>query len=129
MLRRPNTAPPPEARAAAQTLVCLLFIACGFTSCKKSGQSVAPRFRKIDAMLGARLPRGSTRSRVIYFLSSRGYSMTDGPDQSTVIATVQLVDLDSLQPVVARVTFHFDSNDKLTFYQLQPGPEAPLRPQ
>ncbi|HYL62130.1 MAG TPA: hypothetical protein VE077_05860 [Candidatus Methylomirabilis sp.] len=128
MFLRRNPACLLHARTVKLTLVCLVFLACAFAGCKKHGRSVAPRFRKIDAMLSAKLPQGTSRARVVYFLSSRGYSMEDTPDKSSVIAIVQQVNTDTLQPVTARVTFHFDSNDRLTAYELQPGPEAPLRP-
>lgn len=79
-------------------------------------------------MLSAKLPKGTTRSRVIYFLSSRGYPLADGSEKDSIVSTVQQVDTQTLQPVVARVTFHFDSNDRLTSYDLQPAPEAPVHP-
>ena len=128
MLGYVSTARLAEARTAKRTLVWVLVAACTFIGCSKSGQSVDPRFRKIDTMLSAKLPKGTTRSRVVYFLNSRGYAMEDAADKSSVVATVQQVDTGTLQPVVARVAFHFDSNDKLTFYELRPGPEPPLRP-
>ena len=128
MLPPRNSSGPLATRTATLALVCFLLLSCAFIGCKKSGRSVDARFRKIDAMLSPKLPQGTTRSRVIYFLSSRGYPMEDALDKRSVIATIQQVDTDTLQPVVARVTFHFDANDKLTFYELQPSPSAPLRP-
>ena len=118
----------PNVRLAGLPLLFLLLVVCAFAGCKKGGRSVAPRFRQIDAMLSAKLPQGTTRSRVIYFLSSRGYPMADGPEKDSILSTIQQVDTQTLQPVVARVTFHFDSNDRLTSYDLQPAAEAPVHP-
>ena len=117
-----------EARTAPLALACLLLLAGSLAGCKQAGRSVEPRFRKIDSMLSAKLPQGTARGRVVYFLSSRGYAMEDAADNSSVVATVQLVDTDTLQPVAARVIFHFDANDKLASYELHPAPAAPLRP-
>jgi hypothetical protein len=118
----------PNTRLVHLPLFLLLLVVCALAGCKKGGRSVAPRFRQIDAMLSAKLPKGTTRSRVIYFLSSRGYPMADGSEKDSIVSTVQQVDTQTLQPVVARVTFHFDSNDRLTSCDVQPAPEAPVHP-
>jgi hypothetical protein len=83
---------------------------------------------KIDDLLDAQLPADTPRFRVEFFLSSRGFPIQDSPDKSAVIAVIRQVDTDTLQPVTARVTFHFDPNDKLTSYDLQAMPNAPLPP-
>jgi hypothetical protein len=79
-------------------------------------------------MLNTQVPQGTPRSRVEYFLNSRGYGLEDSPDKSSLVAVVRHIDTDTLQPATARVTFHFDSNDKLLSYELQAAPDAPLRP-
>ncbi|MGA2097866.1 MAG: hypothetical protein ABSH39_16325 [Candidatus Acidiferrum sp.] len=79
-------------------------------------------------MLNKQLPAGTTRSRLVYFLNSRGYRIVSAPDKTLVVAIVRQVDTDTLQPATARASFHFDSNDKLISYDLQPGPETPVQP-
>lgn len=128
MLLRCNSAWLRNARLVRLSLLFVLFVFFTLAGCNRGGRSVAPRFRQIDAMLSAKLPKGTTRSRVIYFLSSRGYPLADGSEKDSIVSTVQQVDTQTLQPVVARVTFHFDSNDRLTSYDLQPAPEAPVHP-
>jgi hypothetical protein len=79
-------------------------------------------------MLNTQLPPGTPKSRVEFFLSSRGYSIEHSSDKGSLVAMVRHVDTDTLQPATARVTFHFDPNEKLLSYELQSAPDAPLRP-
>src|SRR5580698_8821182 len=90
-----------------------LFLAFCVYGCKSNAHTSDSRLEKIDGMLNAHLPQGTPRSRLEFFLNSRGYKLEDSPDKSSVVAVVRLVDTDTLQPATARVTFHFDSNDKL----------------
>jgi hypothetical protein len=106
----------------------LLSLSFASTGCKSPGHTSDPNLRKIDELLDAQLPKGTPRSRVTFFLSSRGYTMEDSGDPHTVVAVVRHVDTDTLQPATARVTFHFDDNDKLLSYNLIPAPDAPFQP-
>jgi hypothetical protein len=101
------------------------FSSCG---CKSRAHTSDPRLQKIDEMLNAQLPQGTPRARVEYFLSSRGYNVEGSPDKNALIAVVRHIDTDTLLPATARVTFHFDERQKLTSYELQSAPDAPLRP-
>jgi hypothetical protein len=103
-------------------------IAVAGTGCKSNSHTSDPRLRKIDEMLGAQLPAGTSRQRVTFYLSSRGFEQQPSAESNTVVAVVHHVDTETLQPATARVTFHFDAQDKLTTYDLQPAPENPLRP-
>lgn len=96
--------------------------------CKRNAHTSDPHLQQIDEMLNTHLPPGTPRARVGYFLTSRGFKLDIVHDKYTVIAFVRHVDTDTLQPATARVTFHFDSNDKLTTYELQPAPDNPLQP-
>jgi hypothetical protein len=87
-------------------------------SCKRSGHSSDPRLRQIDEMLDSQLPPGTAKSRVILYLSSQGFPVENTSDPRAITATVRHVDTETLQPVNASVTFHFDSQDKLTTYDL-----------
>jgi hypothetical protein len=111
---------------ALTRLVPLLFLTAG--GCKPALHTTDPHLQKIDEMLNTQLPQGTPRSRVTYFLSSRGYKLEGSADKNSVIAVVRQVDTDTLQPATARVIFHFDSNDKLVSYELQAAPDAPLQP-
>lgn len=95
--------------------------------CKSSAHTSDSRLRKIDEMLNSQLPKGTPRSRVQYFLGSRGDRL-EGHDKRSLVAVVRRIDTDTLQPATARITFHFDSNDKLISYELQSAPDAPLQP-
>jgi|ERR1700722_7111604 len=103
----------------------LAFFLCG---CKSHSHTSDSRLEKIDEMLNAQLPQGTPRSRLAFFLNSRGYKREDSPDKNSLVAVVRLVDTDTLEPATARVTFHFDLNDKLVSYELQSAPDTPLRP-
>jgi hypothetical protein len=109
---------------ACVALVCLLTA----SGCKSHSHTSDSRLQKIDEMLNSKLPPGTPMSRVDHFLKSRGYTVEDSPDKNSLVAVVRHVDTDTLQPVTARVTFHFDSNANLISYDLQSAPDAPLRP-
>jgi hypothetical protein len=81
--------------------------------------------RKIDEMLDAKLPKGTSRDRVAFFLTTRGYTVESSGDRHTVVAIVRQVDTETLQPATARVEFHFDASDRLTSYDLQRAPDFP----
>ena len=106
--------------------VSLLF-AISICGCKNRSRTSDSRLQKIDEMLNAQLPQGTPRSRVEYFLSSRGYQ-SESHDKNTLVAVVRHIDTETLQPATARVTFHFDSLGKLTSYELQSAPDTPLKP-
>jgi hypothetical protein len=106
-----------------------LLVAISSSGCKSTGRHTSDsRLQKIDEMLNAELPLATPRTRVEYFLTSRGYKLEDSPDKNSVVAIVRHIDTDTLQPATARATFRFDSNDKLTSYELQSAPDSPLRP-
>jgi hypothetical protein len=105
-----------------------LFLAFSIYGCKSTAHTSDSRLEKIDEMLNTQLPRGTPRSRLEFFLNSRGYQLEDSPDKNSLVAVVRQIDTDTLQPRTARVTFHFDLNDKLVSYELEAAPDAPLQP-
>jgi hypothetical protein len=120
-------------RAASQPMLPLAFmillvVICS-SGCKRTIHHTSDfRLQKIDEMLNAALPPGTQRRRVEYFLNSRGYKLENSSDKNSVVAIIRHIDTDTLQPATALTTFHFDSNDKLTSYELQSAPDAPLQP-
>jgi len=129
MIRRRNSARPPVPFQPFLLLACVAILLSLYASaCKSQTHTSDVRLQKIDKMLSDQLPPGTTRGRVDYFLKSRGYTVEDSPDKDSLVAVVRQIDTDTLQPATARVTFRFDSNDKLISYELQPAPDAPLRP-
>jgi hypothetical protein len=129
MIRRQKSTWPPAALPLLLSMAAAaLFLAFAIYGCKSNAHTSDSRLQKIDEMLNTRLPQGTPRSRLEFFLNSRGYRLEDSPDKNSVVAVVRLVDTDTLQPATARVTFHFDLNDKLVSYELQSAPDAPLRP-
>jgi len=86
--------------------------------CRRSGHTSDPRLRQIDEMLDAQLPVGTPRPRVILYLNSQGFPNDPGSDPRSLTATIHHIDTESLKPVTASVTFHFDSEDKLQTYEL-----------
>jgi hypothetical protein len=129
MILRRKPAWLPAALSALLPCACFVFLlTLTSNGCKSSAHTSDSRLRKIDEMLNSQLPQGTSRSRLEYFLNSRGYKLEDSPDKNSVVAVVRQIDTDTLQPATARVTFHFDSKDKLLTYELQSAPDAPLRP-
>lgn len=111
------------------SLAAVILTFCIFAGgCKTSAHSSDPRLRKIDEMLGAELPKGTTMVRVGYFLNTRGYRMESSGKAHTMVAIVRQIDTETLRPDNARVTFHFDANDRLTTYELVPSPDEPPQP-
>jgi|SRR5271163_4499643 len=110
-------------------LACLLCcMAVSVSGCHSNTHTSNPRLRQIDELLTAQLPNGTPRQRVSFFLRSRGFEERPSADPSAVVAVVRHVDTDTLQPAAARVTFHFDAQDKLTTYDLETAPDIPLQP-
>lgn len=103
----------------------LLAVAAG---CSSHAHSFDPKLRKIDELLDAQLPKGTSRSRVGFFLTTRGYKVEGSPDVHTVIAIVRHIDTETLQPSTARVIFHFDANDRLISYDLERAPDVSFQP-
>jgi hypothetical protein len=128
MIGRRNSAWWPANSLPLPPALVVLLLAFSICGCKNNAHTSDSRLQKIDEMLNSQLPQGTQRFRVEYFLNSRGYKLEDSPDKSSFIGIVRHVDTDTLQPATARVTFHFDVNNKLTSYELQSVPDAPLRP-
>ena len=116
------------ANAAVCRLMLAMALIVGVAGCKTSAHSSDPHLKKIDEMLDAELPKGTTMTRVSVFLSSRGYRVEDSPKPHTIIAVVRHIDTDTLRPATARVTFHFDGNERLTTYDLVAAPDEPIQP-
>jgi hypothetical protein len=110
---------------ALGALVAFLLLTTLLTACSHERHTYDPRLSQIDDLLSKQLPAGSTRGRVDNFLRSRGYRLENIPDKTVIRVLVHHVDPDTLKPSAAHATFHFDSNDKLTTFQLEPAPEAP----
>jgi hypothetical protein len=103
-----------------------LFALLAAVGCNSGAHTSDPQLRKIDLLLDAQLPKGTPTTRVIFFLSSRGYPMEDSHDPHAIVAVIRHIDTDTLQPITARVTFRFDEHDKLVTYELAPAQDAPL---
>ena len=72
-----------------------------------------PQLRPIQEMIETQLPKGSTTERVTTFLSVRGYELQPSEKPGTLVAIIRHIDLQTVRPVTARVTFHFDPNGRL----------------
>ncbi|MGB6458402.1 MAG: hypothetical protein WBG02_00395 [Candidatus Acidiferrum sp.] len=129
MIRR-RKFPLPSAYLAAVFSFTLLIALVTFSSlgCQSKSHTSDSRLKKIDKMLNSQLPKSTPRARVEYFLNSRGYRLEAPPDKHSVVAVVRHIDTETLQPASARVTFHFDVNDKLVSYDMEAVPDAAPRP-
>jgi len=113
------------------TLVTVLS-ALSAAGCGKSLKASDPQLQPIQEMLDANLPPGTPTSVVNQFVSTHGYAVEPSGKADAMIVIIRHIDKQKLQPVTARVTFHFDANDKLvstdivrTFNQ----PQIPSQPQ
>jgi hypothetical protein len=117
------------ARSHSTALACVfvfgLLLAAG---CNPSATHTSdPRLKQIDQLLNEQLPPGTPMSRVSFFLNTRGYQAEPSPPR-TVVATVEHVDTKTLRPSAARVTFHFDANNKLLTYEMAPAEPTAVHP-
>jgi hypothetical protein len=96
--------------------------------CKSGAHTSDPHLHAIDELLDKQLPKGSPRNRVELFLNTRGFPQEDSADKNAIVAVVQHVDTETLQPSTARVTFHFDANGRLASYELAPALNILLQP-
>jgi hypothetical protein len=126
--RRKSTWLPAAFPLLFSTAGAALFLTFSIYGCKSKAHTSDSRLEKIDEMLNTRFPQGTPRSRLEFFLNSRGYKLEDAPDKNSLVAVVRQIDTDTLEPRTARVTFHFDLNDKLVSYELEAAPDAPLQP-
>jgi hypothetical protein len=88
-----------------------------------------PQLQPIREMLDSQLPPGTPSAIVNQFVSARGYSIVPAGKPDTLVVIIRHIDKQKLQPVTARVTFHFDANDKLLTTEIvrtmnQPPPQA-----
>ncbi len=124
----------PQHRAASSITISALCLVLGLllvlplAGCKGGRHTHNPRLREIDEMLDARLPEGSTKSRVVVYLNSQGFPLQTSSDPRALVAVVHHVDTETLKPVTALVTFHFDAGDKLKSYELAEAPDSISQP-
>jgi hypothetical protein len=100
--------------------------------CGKSLKASDPQLQPIQEMLDASLPPGTPSSVVNQFVSTRGYTVEPSGKADAMIVVIRHIDKQKLQPVTARVTFHFDSNDKLVstdILRTLNQPQIPSQPQ
>jgi|SRR5262249_53538527 len=103
--------------ASALSAALTLLLVTAVPGCK-SAHTSDPQLRQIDDLIDKQLPPGTLQTRVIQFLNNRGYPLEPPPDTHTVVTTIEHVDLTTLQPSAARITFHFDKNDRLVTYDM-----------
>jgi len=109
-------------------LTSLLVLVLPGTGCKGHSHTSDPQLRSIDQLLEKSFPPGTPRVRIDLFIASRGYAVEPSSEPRTLVAVIRHIDTDTLQPVTARVTFHFDAADRLTTYDLVRVPDAPIHP-
>ena len=77
-----------------------------------------PQLKPIQEMVETQLPKGSTTERVTTFLSVRGYEQQSPEKPGTLVAIIRHIDLQTVRPVTARVTFYFDANGRLNTVEM-----------
>ena len=89
-------------------------------------QTDDPQLKPIQQMIETQLPKGSPAGRVTNFLSVRGYEQQAPEKPGTVVAIVRHIDTQTVRPVTARVTFHFDANGKLDAVEMTRTANRPI---
>ena len=108
--------------------IALLLLALPGAACNGHKHTSDPQLRSIDQSLEKSFPPGTPRVRIELFLNSRGYAIEPASGPQTLVAVIRHIDTDTLQPVTARVTFHFDAANRLTTYEMVRAPDAPIQP-
>ncbi|MGB2679226.1 MAG: hypothetical protein WAN12_19255 [Candidatus Acidiferrum sp.] len=85
-----------------------------------------PQLKPIQEIIETQLPKGSTPERVTTFLSVRGYELQPSEKPGTLVAIIRHIDLQTVRPVTARVTFYFDANGKLSAVEMTRTPNQPI---
>jgi len=112
---------------AAGAIFFVLMLCFGLCGCKKENTHTSdPQLEGIDRLLAKELPPGTPAYRVQTFVNMRGYEIKDSTEPHTLVVIVHHVDLKTLQPEAARVTFRFNADLKLLTYDLQPAPTLPI---
>ena len=96
----------------------LLLMAALASGCQKGYHVDDPQLKPIQEMIETQLPLGSTADRVTNFLSMRGYEIQASEKPGTLVAIIRHIDLETVRPVTARVTFYFDANGKLNAVEM-----------
>lgn len=104
----------------------LLVGVLSLSSCERAFKVDDPQLKPIQATLEKNVPVGTPVGAVSLFLSTRGYPLEPSDKASTLVAIIRHIDTEKLQPVTARVTFHFDANGKLTSYEIVRTMNAPI---
>jgi len=106
----------------------MLSLVLAIAGCKGSNRHTSdPQLRQIDELLNKQLPPGTPLSQVTFFVTSRGYPIEGNGDPRILVATVEHVDTKTLRPSAARVTFHFDTNNKLLTYDMVATTPTPVQ--
>ena len=127
-MKCPRNFPMSSFPSLASLFLLGVFAMLALAGCKQSGHTSDPRLRPIDEMLDSRLPAGTAKSRVMFYLSSQSFPVENTGDPRAIVAIVHHVDTDTLQPATARVTFHFDASDNLKSYELVTAAGSAPRP-
>ena len=88
--------------------MCVLSAGCGDLT-----KVDDPELKPIQEMLNAQLPPGTPLALVTQFVNTRGYLIEPAGKPGDMAIVIRHIDQQKLKPVTARITFHFDSNDKL----------------
>lgn len=104
----------------ARIVLCslLLLMTSLASGCQKGYHVDDPQLKPIQEMIETQIPLGSTADRVTAFLSVRGYEMQAPEKPGTLVAIIRHIDLETVRPVTARVTFYFDANGKLNAVEM-----------
>jgi hypothetical protein len=107
-------------------LTLTFVLLAGSSGCSKMLVTKDPALKPIQEMLDQRLPPGTPRSNVSFYLAGQGYPEVPVQKPGTVVAIIRKIDINRMEPVTARVTFYFDANGKLTSFELQRTTNQPI---
>jgi len=78
-------------------------------------------------MLDSQLPPGTPQPNVALYLSTQGYPEQPSQEPGTIVAIIRKIDMQTMEPVTARVTFYFDARGRLNTFELKRTPNLPIQ--
>jgi hypothetical protein len=114
-------------RTGIGVLTLVVFLLAGLGGCEKMLVTKDPGLKPIQEMLEEKLPPGTPRSNVSFYLASQGYSEEASEKPGTIVTVIRKIDTEKMEPVTAKVTFYFDANGKLNTFELQRTINQPIQ--
>ena len=111
-----------SARRTARLVALSAGLLFTLAACQKSTRTSDQALKPIQAMLDSQIPSGTPQPNVSLYLSTQGYPEQPSQEPGTIVAIIRKIDMQTMEPVTARVTFYFDARGRLNAFELKRTP-------